>query len=95
MALNRPCLQAGCNRYAKSGGMCPLHTAALKHQRDADRYLFAQMCREAKTCAVCGKPRTEDDPFAVDHITPLSAGGTSVPANLRVVHRSCNNSVRS
>ena len=41
-------------------------------------------------CVECGGLPGIKDPFTVDHILPLSKGGTNVLANLQVMHRSCN-----
>ncbi len=48
-----------------------------------------QVFGNSKVCALCGKPIDETD-FTVDHIIPLSRGGTNDPENLRPVHKSCN-----
>jgi hypothetical protein len=37
-------------------------------------------------CALCGQPGAD----TVDHITPVSRGGTNELANLQPAHRSCN-----
>ena len=42
-----------------------------------------------KTCAICGKPLSIDD-FTVDHIIPLSLGGTYDEDNLQATHEKCN-----
>ncbi|MGH2376207.1 MAG: HNH endonuclease signature motif containing protein [bacterium] len=41
-------------------------------------------------CAVDGRPGTAADPLQLDHILPLSLGGTDDPWNLRAIHRSEN-----
>lgn len=45
--------------------------------------------RDGKICAICGKPLNIDD-FTVDHIKPLSKGGTYNDDNLRAAHERCN-----
>lgn len=40
-------------------------------------------------CYLCGKPLSKYT-YTIDHIKPLSRGGTNVPENLRAVHESCN-----
>jgi 5-methylcytosine-specific restriction endonuclease McrA len=35
---------------------------------------------------ICGQPGAD----TVDHITPISAGGTDDPANLSAAHKRCN-----
>ena len=40
-------------------------------------------------CGLCGYPIDENN-FVVDHILPVSEGGTSEPDNLQIAHPSCN-----
>lgn len=54
--------------------------------------------RNGFTCQLCGAGPTDPDPFDVarkvrlhiDHITPISQGGSDDPINLRVVCSACN-----
>ncbi len=41
-------------------------------------------------CARCGGLARPNDPMTLDHIVPLSMGGTHDPANLQPMHRSEN-----
>lgn len=41
------------------------------------------------TCEICGKPISRFQ-YSIDHIIPLSRGGTNNIDNLRAVHPSCN-----
>lgn len=45
--------------------------------------------RDGLVCRICGGD-VEPHDVHVDHIHPLSRGGRSEPANLRVTHRRCN-----
>ena len=40
-------------------------------------------------CEICGKPLSKLN-YTVDHIIPLSRGGTNEMSNLRAVHKTCN-----
>lgn len=40
-------------------------------------------------CAICGKPIYQED-LTIDHINPLSRGGTNDIDNLRATHKFCN-----
>lgn len=40
-------------------------------------------------CAICGKP-VKFKKMTVDHIVPLSKGGTNDRSNLQLAHLSCN-----
>ena len=41
-------------------------------------------------CVECRGLGSIGDPLTVDHILPLSRGGSNALANLQVLHRSCN-----
>lgn len=41
-------------------------------------------------CGICGQ-RVRRDNMTVDHIKPVSLGGTDCPDNLRPAHAECNN----
>ena len=45
--------------------------------------------RSGGTCEICGKPISRFQ-YSIDHIIPLSRGGTNNIDNLRAVHPSCN-----
>lgn len=47
----------------------------------------ARVTRE-RICGICGEPIA--GPGHIDHITPVSKGGLSVPENLRHAHARCN-----
>lgn len=62
---------------------------------------FGQIAERDKwRCGLCGgavsKTRQHPDPLAasIDHIVPLSQGGTNEPANLQLAHLRCNLSKR-
>mgnify|MGYP002621032842 FL=1 len=50
------------------------------------------LLKNAIYCAECRGLGVPGDPLTVDHIVPLSKGGTNDLANLQVLHRSCNSS---
>jgi|GEM_PF-3546298 hypothetical protein len=45
--------------------------------------------RDKGICGICGKP-VPFEKFELDHIRPLSKGGTHTFSNVQVAHRSCN-----
>lgn len=45
--------------------------------------------RDGPVCAYCA---TEDGPFEIDHVIPISRGGSHEPDNLTVACRPCNRS---
>lgn len=47
--------------------------------------------RDNFTCRDCKQRATDDNPVEVDHILPLSQGGTDHPGNLQVLCHRCNN----
>lgn len=56
----------------------------------------AAVLRGATHCTICGEPLDwQARPMStrapsVDHITPVSQGGTNDPSNLRPAHHGCN-----
>lgn len=64
-------------------GKASLNTRTYQHNR-------AETLRTERTCWLCGKPGTPDDPLTADHVKPRAAGGTNDRANLRAAHLSCN-----
>lgn len=47
------------------------------------------VARDGLVCTYCG---TEEGPFDIDHVHPISKGGTNDPANLAVACAACNRS---
>lgn len=61
--------------------------SASKRGYDSQWRKISRLMRQAQPwCSFCGLPFD----LTVDHILPLSMGGTNEPANLRVLCRSCN-----
>lgn len=54
-------------------------------EADIDRIWKAQKCK----CAIC-KVKLKRDELEVDHITPLTKGGSNRPSNLQALCKSCN-----
>lgn len=91
------------NRGRKPQGWTPARKAAyqkrraLKRATTAERIVAAEIYeRDAWTCGLCS---THVDPLLVypdpnsaslDHITPLSKGGTHTPDNVQLAHLRCN-----
>lgn len=51
------------------------------------RTRFEVLRRDAYTCRYC---RSTDNPLTVDHVTPVSLGGSDEPSNLVAACRDCN-----
>jgi 5-methylcytosine-specific restriction endonuclease McrA len=45
--------------------------------------------RDRGRCGICAQPLTLQD-VSIDHILPISCGGTHEPRNVRVTHLKCN-----
>lgn len=58
-----------------------LMTKELRHEIEV---------RDNYTCQICGKYMPDRVGLHIDHITPVSKGGKSVPRNLRVLCDKCN-----
>ena len=89
----RRCVVSECPEWAVLGtSRCPLHPYKSNwRNRPSTAYrgdwprLRTRQLREHPACAVCGQPATE-----VDHIRPLSLGGTHDPANLQSICKACH-----
>ena len=73
---------------------CPTHQRLYQHQRNErnrQRYglrwqvIRLRVLKEEPFCRVCKAPTTE-----VDHIIPLSQGGTNARSNLQGLCKSCH-----
>jgi len=45
---------------------------------------------EQPWCTYCGSPATEGNPLTIDHVVPLTRGGTNQRENLTVACYRCN-----
>jgi 5-methylcytosine-specific restriction endonuclease McrA len=45
--------------------------------------------RDAGLCGICGEP-ADEAAFHIDHVLPVTLGGTNDEANLQVSHPACN-----
>jgi 5-methylcytosine-specific restriction endonuclease McrA len=52
--------------------------------------MFRIAQRDGWRCHVCDGEYRTDDPWEIDHDTPLANGGTNHVRNMRLAHRSCN-----
>ena len=94
-APRRPCSVPRCPGFAEVRGRCRQHAepswvrpsahAAQRLPTQAWMRLRAQVLRATPSCAVCGRPAEQ-----VDHIVPLSQGGTHAVGNLRAICRRCH-----
>jgi RNA-directed DNA polymerase len=46
--------------------------------------------RDGWKCHICGLGHIVDDPWEIDHDTPISKGGKNTLKNLRLSHKKCN-----
>ena len=73
----------------------PVESASCSKYDTSERIYLPDKRRETAfkesngICAICGKPIYKTN-YTVDHILPLSRGGTNAQKNLRAVHEKCN-----
>lgn len=91
------CSVSQCERQSRSAGMCNNHYVQLitgpayrARKRGATGRATTEEIRArieyyGHKCWMCGAPWT-----CIDHVKPLSLGGSNWPANLRPACRSCN-----
>ena len=68
--------------------------ACLDYRRARDKWRAQPdllMVRDGSKCGVCHEPvRLHADKWHLDHVVPHSLGGDPGPANMQIVHASCN-----
>ena len=79
--MRRPCI--GCGALLPAGSSCPI----CQPPRTRGRRLHAMSAAYVIgwPCAICGHPAEH-----LDHVTPLSRGGTDHPSNLQPLCARCN-----
>lgn len=88
-AKNRDKVNANRNRWLKESGK----GIEIKHRRRAlergaeGSFTAAEFRALGNTCALCGR---DDVPMTVDHIVPLSKGGSNYISNIQPLCKSCN-----
>lgn len=92
------CLVAGCGALAERWPRCPAHQRAWereRRERSPERRAYrdqsykayrAMVQRRRPNCWLCGEIGAD----SVDHVIPISRGGTNDWSNLRPAHLSCN-----
>ena len=84
----------GCATLIPSGSRCPAcaRSNTLRRAPSGHAWQVIRAAILARDGYQCAFPPPHDGPLRVDHIRPLSAGGTSDPSNLRTLcmshHRS-------
>jgi 5-methylcytosine-specific restriction endonuclease McrA len=67
-------------------------------QRDR---LRRRIARDRPNCHLCGEaidydlPHLDPGAFVIDHVIPLTKGGTDTIDNVKAAHRSCNSTKRA
>ena len=86
--LARPCLT--CGQLTRGSSRCSTcrQTTAGRGYGSAWQQRSRALIAASPICAWCGTR----DGLTVDHVVPLSRGGSNKPDNLRVLCRRCNSS---
>lgn len=78
-------------KYKQGKSVNDLNTAlAINKIRIGQKLRVDILARDNYTCQMCGIGRKNNAILEVDHIYPVSKGGTNDPSNLQVLCRDCN-----
>ena len=66
-----------------------ISTERVEVSQEMRKLLWSQS--ETKTCHICGNKILSINDMQVDHLIPVSKGGTNSPNNLAISHSVCNN----
>ena len=55
------------------------------------REIKRELWQKSKLCGICGKQLPSREASTIDHIMPISLGGTDEISNLQLAHSKCNN----
>jgi 5-methylcytosine-specific restriction endonuclease McrA len=65
--------------------------AAFNKRTERKRSLRNELvARYGRACWLCNRPIAHGDTLSIDHVRPLSKGGSSKIKNLRLAHERCN-----
>ena len=81
---SRPSIEEEIDRL----GLVPLHRRREEFQRKSADLIRFLIDRDGASCAHCGTTES----LTVDHIHPISRGGSDDPENLQILCSSCNSS---
>jgi 5-methylcytosine-specific restriction enzyme A len=91
LGLPRSCAYPGCPEVVTGAPRCPTHTVSNTQRTGSRaRKVAAKMKAEQPWCSSCGSPGTAANPLTIDHIIPLSRGGTNARENKTVLCYRCN-----
>ena len=61
-----------------------------KKYKNDQRKICNRLLRASNTCGLCGEQITKRKEATIDHIIPLSRGGSDSVHNVQVAHEKCN-----
>jgi 5-methylcytosine-specific restriction endonuclease McrA len=91
LPLPRSCAYPTCPRVVTGATRCPEHAIPVSARSGTRaRKMAHRMKIEQPWCTYCGSPATKGNDLTIDHIVPLSRGGTNRRENLTVACFKCN-----
>jgi 5-methylcytosine-specific restriction endonuclease McrA len=91
MSLPRSCAEPGCPETVTGAPRCPKHAIPVSKRTGSRARRVARQMKQAQPwCTYCGAPWTKENPLTIDHIVPLTRGGTNARENLTVACYRCN-----
>ena len=86
VGLLRPLRYHEPNRFHLSADFCRTRNLRSVSKKQRERIIH----RDRGTCQICGRIVERDEVLEIDHIQPVSKGGTDDDSNLQVAHFACN-----
>lgn len=90
-SLPRSCSYPGCPHVVTGTSRCREHTVNNTQRTGSRARKVAYQMKVAQPwCSYCGTPGTEHNPLTIDHVIPLSQGGSNARENKVVACYKCN-----